>query len=439
MLAQNLVDHEIAYNPHGTNIWNETWVAGTYQPFDQVIDQDWLMIANKETTDRAAPQPTGIPAWILPTNPAWTPQAYVGIVYSGLRILPQAGRIYAITEVRVWLPNVTADAHYRVFLIDRITGNIVAGSPFLGTVLVNPGWYPVNVDSQFIQGGDDVEVVLESYNSAASTDFNHPWLYAGSIQGGGDPGTGVINHDNQQNLLRISNTDDDAVDRTAQLQSVTSGTLIRVAEEGNPTAYLDYQVALPLGLAGWHDFNVTLLGTGAGGPLPATRCTVSFNVPVHASTDYVEIPGQYLGDPVLFGVIAFDDSNNPTFNDFAYGVDVQFQDYIASPDWDYQAFSGSPGGSASARNNRSISQSRVWFERWLPVELDRLADGIQGTKWTPPMPPPDNATVLRLNQFVGYVSGHTVDVGKSRLWQELEWLESVEILDPGRAVILIEP
>ena len=415
--------------------WRGTWEQQDYFTGDQVIDQDWLMIANKETTDRAAPQPTGGVNWILPTNPAWNPQAYTGVVYTGLRILPEAGRLFAITEVRVWLPNVTTDAHYRLVVLDLITGNVKAGSPFLGNVLVTAGWYPANLPSEFVEGGDDVVVILESYNSAATTDFNHPWLYTGSSQAA-DPGTGNINHNQQHTLLRISNTDGDAVDRTAELQSVVPGTIIRVEEEGDPLAFFEYSVVLPAGIATWHDYEVNLIDTGQGGPLVATRCTVSFKVPVHASSDYVDIPGQYIGDPVLFGYLAFDNIIGGATNDTAYGVDIQFQEYVASLDWDYQAFSGSIGTGIVAVN---LSQSRVWLDRWLPVELDRLADGIQGTKWTPPMPPPDNATVLRLNQFVGYVSGHTVDVGKSRLWQELEWLESVEILDPGRAVILIEP
>ena len=424
--------------------WRGVWEQQDYGTGEQVIDQDWLMIANKETTDRAAPQPTGGVNWILPTNPAWNPQAYIGVVYTGLRILPETGRIFSINEVRVWLPDVTTDAHYRVIVTDLITGGIKVGSPFLGSVLVAPGWYPVNLPSEFIIGGDDVAVVLESYNSSATTDFNHPWLYTGGTQAIGDPGTGNINHDNQQNLLRISNIDEDAVDRTAELQSVVPGTIIRVEEEGDPLAFFEYSVILPAGLPTWHDYEVNLVNTGQGGPLVATRCTVSFQVPVHASTDYVDIPGQYIGDPVLFGYLAFDTIESGTLNDVAYGVDVQYQQYVASPDWDYQAFSGSSSTGAVSAAPVNIAQSRVWWSRWLPAEHVRFDEALDGSKWTPASGPPPagpltTAELKRIKQFLILTSGPIVDLGESRLWQELVWLESLEILDVGRASVLIEP
>ena len=59
----------------GRNRWMGEWAAGTYQAFDQVRDNGWLMIANKTTSDRAAPQPTGAPYYIsgLGDTPAWEP------------------------------------------------------------------------------------------------------------------------------------------------------------------------------------------------------------------------------------------------------------------------------------------------------------------------------------------------------------------------------
>ena len=111
---------------------------------------------------------------------------------------------------------------------------------------------------------------------------------------------------------------------------------------------------------------------------------------------------------------------------------------MASADWDYQAFSGSSSTGAVSAAPANIFRSRTWWDRWLAVEQDRLADGILGTKWQPG-PPPSNATVLRLNQFVAYASSTAIDLGDSRLWEGLEWLESIGILDPGRAAILIEP
>jgi hypothetical protein len=150
---------------------------------------------------------------------------------------------------------------------------------------------------------------------------------------------------------------------------------------------------------------------------------------------------EYLNDPIISGFIAFDDIGTLIVNDNAYGIDVQYQNYIASDDWDIQAYSGGIGsGSSSAQqlSSRSRITRNVWFDRWLPAELDRLADGNEGSVW-PPGPPPTAVQILRINQFVAYTSSKVINLGDSQLWQELEWLESVGILDPGRAAILIQP
>ena len=444
--ALDLTAHENAYNPHNKNFWKGDWTAGTYQPYDQVLDQNWLMIANKITEDRAAPQPVGNPEWLLPTAPVWEPQNYTGIIYTGIEIKPPSGFLYAIETVRVWIPDNSINAHYRVIFYDTITGQITPGIPFLGDISPTPNqWIPVSISPTLVSDQDDFALILESYNSSATTDFNHPWLYTGASQTAVDPGTGNINRDNQQTVLRINNTDDDGADRTAQLQSVIPGTLIRVADEAVPTVFYDYTVLDPIDNGTWHNYSVVLTDSAGGGPLPATRCTVSFQVPVVAPTDYVRVVDQWLGDDPINGFIALDDINNVVLNDNAYGIDLQFQDFLESPDWDAQAFSsgfGTAGGASAATRSvirtRTQQLSGTWFARWLPAELDRLADGNEGSVW-PPGPPPTALQVLRINQFVAYTSSPMVNLGDSHLWQELQWLEAVQILDPGRAAILIQP
>ena len=43
--------------------WYGNWVSQTYDKHSMVLDGDWLMIANKETEDRAAPQAVGDERW----------------------------------------------------------------------------------------------------------------------------------------------------------------------------------------------------------------------------------------------------------------------------------------------------------------------------------------------------------------------------------------
>ena len=47
-------------------LWKGEWVQQEYLAYDTVRDGSWLMIANKTTTDRPAPQASGDPVYIYP-------------------------------------------------------------------------------------------------------------------------------------------------------------------------------------------------------------------------------------------------------------------------------------------------------------------------------------------------------------------------------------
>jgi hypothetical protein len=300
-------------NPHGNNRWQGEWIQQQYVENDQVLDQGWLMIANKDTEDRAAPQPFGLPAWLLPTDPAWTPQSYLGTVYTGVEVIPPADSIFAITQVRAWLPDVTANAYYRVIVYDVNKDSFEFGQQFQGTILPSPGWLEVTAPGGLITDQDRFIVLLESYNSAATTDFNHPWVYTGTSQQG-DPGLGNWNRDNQQTILRIDYEDDDGTDRQTELGTVVPGTLIRCEDEADSTVYWRYRVDDETDVGGYFQYGVTYLGAGpGGGPTALTRCQIYFQVPVPLSTDYVELPNEYVDTPNLSGYIAFDEITNTPY------------------------------------------------------------------------------------------------------------------------------
>ena len=52
--------------------WSGKWLDGvTYETQQVVNDDGFLMVANKTTTDHAAPQPLGGPNYGLPDSPTW--------------------------------------------------------------------------------------------------------------------------------------------------------------------------------------------------------------------------------------------------------------------------------------------------------------------------------------------------------------------------------
>ena len=99
-------------NPHGMMRWLGNWVAGDYLKHDVVRDGDWLMIANKDTNERAAPVPTGDPAYVYqgasPTAPISAKELKIAQRYTpandgyitGYRVYTVVGNNYRVYVVR---------------------------------------------------------------------------------------------------------------------------------------------------------------------------------------------------------------------------------------------------------------------------------------------------------------------------------------------------
>ena len=93
--------------------WINTWSGGTYYKNDMVTDNGWTMVANKETTDRAAPEAVGNEQFLyFPLNPSGTSttakQIVFGMQYSG-------SSAYWLNGYRVY---VTAGNRYEIILVE---------------------------------------------------------------------------------------------------------------------------------------------------------------------------------------------------------------------------------------------------------------------------------------------------------------------------------
>ncbi|RLB40898.1 MAG: hypothetical protein DRH30_07930 [Deltaproteobacteria bacterium] len=325
-----------------------TWLSQTYYTQEVVRDGDWTMVANKETTDRAAPQPTGGLAWTVPDVPAWSVLQFTGPVSSGLRI-QNITDLWSILRVRVWVQGITASDHYRVVTVDNITGERTIGQEFDGTIVDAPGWLTLATSFSLVPGADVVIYLLHE-NSAGTTDFNHPWAVVGSSNQDNDPGLGNIDWDNQITRIRLNEEDDDGADRSSELASVTLNSIIRVVDEDDLNSYYEFEVIGITDMIGWWQYATVLLNTGSGGPPPLGRSQVYFQIPVATPADYVVLPGNYTGVPSLTGLLQLG-NGAATEDDKSYGTDVEAQRYIASPDWDLLALFG--GGSSSSGSGGS--------------------------------------------------------------------------------------
>jgi len=351
--------------------WRDEWVQQTYLTNDMVRDGAYTMIANKNTNDKAAPVPTGSLQWLITDNPAWSPLEYTGSVVTGVRVQPPAGRFFEVSEYRVWIPDVSPNASYQVVFLDQVTGIWTVTSTFTGEILPVPGWFNVPVQPSFIGEADDFVIALLAANSAGSTDFNHPWVYTGTSQGG-DPGLGNTTRDNQHTVIRISTTDDDGTPRTAELDSVVLDTNIRVVDESDLNSFFEYVVTGVIPGAAFYEYNVSLLDTGLGGPGVGNRCQIYFEIPIALPAQYVSLPNHWAASPALSGYLQFDELTGGVEGADAYGVDLQIQEFSASDDWDLVAIAGAGGGGGGDGPTSVLQQLESWPTG--PTHLE-LVDG----------------------------------------------------------------
>jgi len=364
--------------------WRRSWLeSATYYVDDTVVDGSYTSVANKTTTDRPAPQPTGVPLWTVPDLPLWIEPQYTGVVVSGIVVTPPAGRLYQVQSFRIWIPDISPNAHYRTLLYDLVTGISSLGTSFDGDIMTAPGWLTVTVDPVFIAEGSNFAFLLISSNSAGTTDFNHPFVRLGNTNQDNDPGAGNWSQDNISSKLRISNTDDDTVDRSAENASVIIGTVLRPADEGDLNAYYEYEVTSSTDMGTWFLYGVTLLDTGGNGePTIGQRQQIYYEIPLSAPTTYNVFSNHYAADPSLAGYLAFDAVGGGVVGDDAHGADIQVQEYTVSPDWDILAVSGGGGGSGGGDSfsgdhddltNVTTSQHHT---RYTDAEAQAANDGI---------------------------------------------------------------
>jgi len=315
--------------------WMGAWTAQTYVLNDWAKDSGYSAVCiAATTTDQLAPQPVGAASWLLPDAPAWTPLNLTDTIYTGIRI-SNLTRAFEIQKLRIWIPTITADAHYVILLKDNISGISKLGNSFDGDAFGSTGWQTVTVSPKFLLPGDDYSFILVSQNSAGDQTYNHPWVYTGSSNQEANPGTSNANRRGDYTQLRINAADRDAVSRVSELQSVIVGSTIKVTSEANASAYIEFEVFGIEDNGTWFNYQVVLLDEGAAGEPPDDDdVQIYFANPIATPTDYVELTNHFLSSATIQGEFYTGSSPTPVYNDNGYGIDITVQEYTVSPDWD---------------------------------------------------------------------------------------------------------
>jgi hypothetical protein len=314
--------------------WNGVWAQGTYHQGDVVLDGIYTMIANKTTTDRAAPQNSGAASWVLPDTPVWTDQAQSAVVWSGHTY---TFNTYGYLQgVRIWVPVLSGVTNYRTVLLSNGAYRTIEEP-----VLNQDAWTVLSVGSTLVSPGDVLLVYLDSLNSGSDTTIVGGWV-RGANSNTLEPANQNWNHSNNNDTVRIDFDDLDSIGRQTELESIVAGSSLSFVENGFPDRNVSYRVLSVTTGTTSVIYSVVLLDTGpAGEPLVGADCNFTGTVPVPSPTDYVELPadGTEPTWAAVEGFLAFDEVNQNVPVTNRYGVDINFQPISLSPDWDVVSLS----------------------------------------------------------------------------------------------------
>lgn len=349
----------------GRMSWKNLWVSAAYKENDTVRDGDWTMIANKDTTERAAPVPSGVPTFVLPLVPTWDvpDPSSVAVIHSGHEYtFTSAGWI---KELRVWAPSIDPSVAYRIVIVDITNPTVPVVRVIPDPILNEDDWATVALDYVAVSIGTVFRIYLDVLNSSGEQQTVDGWNTV-STSNTTVPTTSqwVARADGAN--VRMHNTSLGAT-YGVQLAALPVGTEIRIVETGDTNKSVTYETTgattpTPDTADGSYTLIPTLkISEGPGGfPTTGNPATITITEFIAAATEYVEFTDFLLtGQPAWATVVgylsiggtaqallrrlgeefpvAFAVSSN------AYGVDIEFQEAYVSPDWDLVAVSDGGG------------------------------------------------------------------------------------------------
>ena len=360
-----MAPHLAVLNPHGKMNWRGKWTSATYELHDVAEEDGWLMIANKQTTDHAAPQATGAKAWIMPEAPAWnltleTP----ALIHSGIEFTVTQSGWYE--GLRVWVPKVSESTNYRFVLVNLTDPDDPKFTIFEEPVLTPNAWTTISLTDSIVPVGSVFRIYIDALDSGAGTTVTGGWTRAANNNTGTvDPGVGAWGTNNAGTLLRLNKTDADAVDRGTELLGIVAGSDIQFVSTVEPTRSVTYLVtAAPTDNTAHVTYAVTQSAEGVGGlPDIGVICTMTADVPVPQDTQAVEFTDYWLtpeNQPpwaTVTGYLTYDGVPQVGMEENAYGIDILFTPGELSPDWDYMNHVGSGGGGGGGTPSEGVPEA----------------------------------------------------------------------------------
>ena len=317
--------------------WMNEWSQQTYEANDMVRDGDWLMVANKQTSDRPAPILSQGPLYLYAgTEP--TAQIIAKQTTMGQRYTNTSSEWLSVQGFRAWT---IVGNSYRAFSIAYPGTEQEHIKELFNWTGTKDGWTDFGIAEVLVEPGGAFDIVVtvtepDPVPTVTTLSYNYTTPNNASV-----PAAGQISHANKATSeFRVHKTDQNG-DQSAVLGAMTVGDII---DDGNVR---------------WSIQSVTDNGTWINfGIAPATQTApdgvrdFTFESTAAAPITYLKDDDYYLSSAGVQGLFGADVPYDTIVPDeTAYGVDLFVGAYTFSDDWDLAAHSsgnGSGGGIGAA-------------------------------------------------------------------------------------------
>lgn len=320
----------------GALIWRGLWVSGSYEANDLVVDSGWLSAANKTTTTKPAPVPTGDIRNIIdvPGPPTFANNSVSsGSLIVGVRYA-YAEDLY-IREARFYVPAAAVGLRASAWLVldpdTDPTFQVIFSSQVIDASETGK-WISIPIGLTLVQEGRTFDVILAFTPTTGAITFTHEWNYRRSNQ---NPQSGEITHKSAAaaDTVLVHKQDSGGTDRSTDLDNVGPGSEMEMLANGY------FWTILNASKAG--DIYTLTVAPSVRAPAGTSNFSFSYFAPI--TINYVEALNHYSTLAEVNGFISTGGYNPidspPTLNQDAYGIDIQVQGVFLSGDWDYLAFS----------------------------------------------------------------------------------------------------
>ena len=364
-------DHESRITQNTDDIldrveWKNEWAAGTYDRNDMVRDNEWTMIANKQTSDKAGVNEDGQPTYTIEEDVEFAKETDTPISSTG--IIVTFTDLVRVTALRYYIPSSDLDVDYTLIgkdVSDENNEEIIFISEIPATT---EGWYEVDfAEERIYSAGDKIELELVAVKTGSDTEWDRQWTLAATSSG--DPGNRFWRKNSANDEIAISKQDWTLGDATADLASLKPGDTIRFQEAAASGRFFKYQIRSSTDQGSYYEFDVEVVDEGQ---TIRNNQLCDANAVVHGVTEnapLVEDEDYYATDNTAYNGRATVEGFRRTNleapivgTNNAYGVDIEGVGLVKSPDWDIVAYSGGSGGITVSGITTIKQNQTVWVD-----------------------------------------------------------------------------